>query len=196
MKKLIVVSLVAGVFLWSGASQIVWAKTKKTKEKKSAETSKATKVKATSDNKKKEALTQARSALNNSNWSVSFTGDLPKGMAPTDDLTFKDNQFSSALFSGQGFCPTNFSLTMQDDGVVVFETMQTSEKDGTLFWRGELDADGKSMKGMFSHVLADQSSQDVYFSGNKASEAAAAAAPATAAAAAPASPEQKTSEGV
>lgn len=192
MKKLMVVGLVAGMFLWSGAVQVVWAKPKKTREKKSAaEMTKTAKAKASGENMKKEALAQMRSALNNSTWSVSFTGELPKGMATTDALTFKDNQFSSGLFIAQGFGPTNFSLTMQDDGVMVFETMQTSSEAGTLFWRGELGSDGKTLKGMFSHVLSDQKTEDVYFSGNKESVAAAAAGAVPAESAA-----QKTSEGV
>lgn len=189
MKKSIAVVLAAVLFLCGGAMENAWARAKKSKEKVSSEEAKASKTKKPQENKQKEALTQARSAINNSTWSIVFSGTLPKGMASGDTLVFKDNQFSSTLFSARGFEPTNFSLTMQDDGVVVFETMQASEKEGTIFWRGELGADQKTLRGMFSHVLSDKQTQDIYFSGSK--DSGPAIAPVV-----PASPEQKTSEGV
>ena len=46
---------------------------------------------------------------------------------------------SFAGFGKKGFPSTNITLTVQPDGSLIWETMQTSEKSGICFWRGEMD---------------------------------------------------------
>ena len=65
--------------------------------------------------------------------------------------------------ANKGFPTTNFTLTVQEDGVVVWETMQTSEKSGIAFWRGEFDPKMESMRGVVSYQPDKKSKQDYSF---------------------------------
>ena len=53
-----------------------------------------------------------------------------KGKKEAETVVFKDNQVSFVSYGKKGFPSTNFTLSVQDDGMVVWETMQTSEKAG------------------------------------------------------------------
>ncbi len=101
--------------------------------------------------------------LNNNQWDVDITPLSGKGAKLTDVLVFRDNKFSSDYFSKMGFAPSNFTVTIQDDGSVVVETMQSGEKEGIIFWRLELDKDLASCKGILSRQLADNKTEDFSF---------------------------------
>jgi hypothetical protein len=165
MKK-IIVAVTAVVFVFAFAGTQGWARTKKAKV-----TSAAAEKKKRNDLKKtREVLAQKRLDLENTQWDISLK--LSSGEKTADDrLFFKKDKFSSRELELRGFKPTGYSLALQDDGVLVFETMQPSENGGTVFWRGEFGADNISVRGMVSRVFADQPSQDLYFSGSKAAQA-------------------------
>jgi hypothetical protein len=164
MKKIILAVVVAFVFLGSTGKE-VWARAKKTQSSQST----AVKNKKLSPKKIKEILEQKRLELENTLWDVEMK--LASGEKKmTDRLIFKDKQFSSEGLALGGFKPASYSLTMKDDGVIVFETMQPGENGGTVFWKGEFGPDNISVRGITSQVSPDQTSQDLYFSGLKVQE--------------------------
>jgi hypothetical protein len=62
-------------------------------------------------------------------------------------LTFEDNKFFSAKMNSLGLPYSNYSVSLQPDNAIVWETMQ-SDAGGSASWRGEL-RDNK-MTGMLS----------------------------------------------
>ncbi len=114
--------------------------------------------------KAKRAIAQKKlNELNNTEWLIDLSSMTTKGKKETDTITFKDNQVSIASFAKKGFPTTNFTLTVQEDGLVIWETMQTSEKSGIAFWRGELDSKLQTMRGVVSHQIDKKSKQDYSF---------------------------------
>ena len=71
--------------------------------------------------------------LNGTEWKVTLTSE--KGKSENDTLVFKDKKFISVNFEKQKYAPTNYTLSVKDDGATVFETMQTKGND-VLFWHG------------------------------------------------------------
>lgn len=112
---------------------------------------------------KQEIVKKKMALLNNTEWQIELSPLSGKGKKEIDTATFKDNQVSLADFSKKGFPATNLTLNVQDDGAVVWETMQTSEKNGMCFWRGELDKTMMSMRGVISHKIDDKNKMDYSF---------------------------------
>ena len=77
--------------------------------------------------------------LNVTKWEITLTSFDTKGKKKTtsDTLTFEDSQVIAKDFERQGYSPTNYSLSVKEDGTTVFKTMQIG-KAGTAFWRGEV----------------------------------------------------------
>ncbi len=135
--------------------------------------------------KKEEAL----SKLDGTQWAVEvhpLSGEKPK--RPTKDtLRFEGRKIASEAMMKEGYPATNYTLTVGDDGSIVWETMQTKEGAGVAFWRGELQAE--TMRGILSKHPAEGNPLDFSFNGKKI-EAAPPAAPESAPlAVTPASPE-------
>ncbi|MFH0828172.1 MAG: hypothetical protein V1919_03305, partial [Candidatus Omnitrophota bacterium] len=114
--------------------------------------------------KAKRALAQKKlNELNDTEWTIDLVSMVAKGKKEVDIITFKNSQVAIASFTKKGFPTTNFTLTVQEDGTVIWETMQTSEKSGIAFWRGELDSKLQTMRGVVSHQLDNKSKQDYSF---------------------------------
>lgn len=112
-------------------------------------------------------LTEAKKVeVNGTQWEIQIKASGGKGTLPDQDvLTFQDGKVSSAHFSENGFSPTNYTLTVeQEEGPTVWETMQTSEKGGITFWRGEWKDD--VMSGIISRQL-EKGSEEYSFSSSK-----------------------------
>ncbi|MFH0839251.1 MAG: hypothetical protein V1893_03600 [Candidatus Omnitrophota bacterium] len=90
--------------------------------------------------------------INATKWSVALTPMAEKKgqSAINDTLSFNDGKFTSEAFAGKGYPVTNYSLSLKDDGKTIWETMQSKDDDEKLFWHGELNTDGKSMRGVVS----------------------------------------------
>lgn len=101
--------------------------------------------------------------LNDSQWEIEVLPLNGKGAKESDVITIKDNKFSSEEFAKKGFEPSNFTLSLQDDVFPVAETMQSSEKEGTVFWRVEFDSTLVSCKGIISQQLPGNKSEDYSF---------------------------------
>jgi hypothetical protein len=91
---------------------------------------------------KRQAGQKATDLLNSKEWiiylypsGVSLGKKLP---VVSDVLTFKGGKVSSKVFSAKGFAESNYTLTVYDVNLVVWETMQATEQEDLAFWRGEL----------------------------------------------------------
>lgn len=108
-------------------------------------------------------LETKRKSLNNTQWDIDAVPLSGKGPKQPDVLVFRENKFSSEYFTKSGFGASNYTLSVLEDGVAVFETMQTSEKEGIVFWRGECDAAMASCKGVLSRQLPNNKTEDYSF---------------------------------
>lgn len=83
-------------------------------------------------------------------WTIYLTADNAKkgAQAQQDVLTFTGKSVISQYLTGRGFGGSNFSLSVQDDGTGVFETVQRDKNDDIAAWRGELR--GTSLSGILS----------------------------------------------
>jgi hypothetical protein len=91
------------------------------------------------------ALTQ----LNNQTWTIKLVQQgAKKPQVETDILTFSGQGVVSQFLSARGFGGSQFSLSIQDDGSAVWETVQRNANDDIAAWRGELR--GSTMNGTLS----------------------------------------------
>ncbi len=112
---------------------------------------------------KRALVKEKRRQLNNTEWEVELVLLDVKKRKQTDIITFKNNQIVSANFLQRGFSSTNYTLTVQKNGRVIWETMQTSRKTGIAFWRGEIDVNMEKMQGILSHHIDGKKAQDYSF---------------------------------
>ncbi|MBU0548717.1 MAG: hypothetical protein KJ838_00095, partial [Candidatus Omnitrophica bacterium] len=97
---------------------------------------------------KQALIEKKRKLLNNTKWEIELSLLTGKGKKQSDIITFSNNQIASANLIRSGFSATNYTLTIQEDVAVIWETMQTSEKSGIAFWRGEVDLNIEKMQGI------------------------------------------------
>ena len=83
-------------------------------------------------------------------WNLRLTpsNKQDKSAVEFDQINFANDQVFSKKMAARGFQPTNYTLTTQVDGTVVWETMQIGPSGERVFWRGEWKEDG--MSGMIS----------------------------------------------
>jgi len=117
----------------------------------------------------------AASPLDGTQWQIKLTNTAAK--TPSEDrIRFEKGRFTSPLFQPKGFPTSNYTLTEEKNGPVIWETMQTSETEGTLSWRGELG--GNAMHGVASWRRPDGTVVNYNFAGSKLVEPAAPKEPA------------------
>lgn len=108
---------------------------------------------------------EAAALLNGTLWSVEMmplSGE--KGKKPLQDtLKFEGGKITSTALSKEGYPTSNYTLTVGEDGLVVWETMQTKEGAGVVFWRGERQGD--TMRGILSKQPTEGKNTDYSFSG-------------------------------
>ena len=85
---------------------------------------------------------------------------LEGGKATNDRLSFHRGKFVSEKLKNLYYSASNYSLIIDEDGTMVWETMQTSPH-GTASWRGEM-SQGK-MQGILSLRQYGEESQDFSF---------------------------------
>lgn len=79
-----------------------------------------------------------------------------------DKLEFKGHMLSSKEMAVKGFQSSNYTLTVQNDGTLLWETMQRNAAGEVVFWQGQTTKDNK-MSGIMSKNSADGKSQDILF---------------------------------
>ena len=77
--------------------------------------------------------------LDGTEWVVEFVSKNKKGekVIEKDTLMFKEEKFISKIYDKKGYDPTNYSLTVSEDDVTGYGTMQIKDKE-TSFWKGEV----------------------------------------------------------
>jgi hypothetical protein len=85
-----------------------------------------------------------------------------------DQFRFEDGNFTSVIFARRGFSTSRYTFTEQGGGPLIWEATQTSETEGTLSWRGELEGD--SMKGTVIGEQPDRTVVNHTFTGRKVTE--------------------------
>jgi REP element-mobilizing transposase RayT len=96
--------------------------------------------------------------LDATEWQIRLT-PASGGKQTADTISFSQGQFISGKLNTQGFIVSNYSLTIEDSGKIVWETMQTGPQ-GTASWRGEIE--GNKMQGILSLRSGDEA-QDFSF---------------------------------
>lgn len=130
----------------------------------------------------------AASPLDGTQWNIKLTA-APVGTPSEDRIRFEKGRFTSPLFQPRGFPTSNYTLTEEKGGPVIWETMQTSEAEGTLSWRGELG--GETMRGVASWRKRDGTVVNYSFAGRKIVEPSAAKPAPSTPKAAPSAPKPK-----
>lgn len=104
--------------------------------------------------------------LNGTEWNVTMTYVTSKGKKNSgeDTLIFSDKKFISKSFDKKGYEPTNYSMTLEEDGTTKFGTMQIKGKD-TSFWKGTVKGD--TINGsVHTQFAGGTSNRTTYFNGN------------------------------
>jgi hypothetical protein len=99
---------------------------------------------------RRKLVEKKRGELNNTEWLVEISAIGGQERPESGTITFKNNRVAISNYGKHEFPETNYTITVQNDGGFVWETMQVSEKSGTAFWRGEMDPGMKSMRGSLS----------------------------------------------
>jgi hypothetical protein len=110
------------------------------------------KIKAEEEARKKrrELIDNKKASLNNTAWEIEIV-PLGGGKKTDDTVIFREGKVSLKALKEKGFSPTNYTLTIQDNGSLIWETMQTSERGKIVFIRGEISSDIKTMHGIMSY---------------------------------------------
>ena len=114
------------------------------------------------------AVAKAAAQLNGTQWAIELTpmyGKKPKRPLK-DTVAFEQGTVTSEELSSDGYPTSNYTLTVGDDGISVWETMQTSERNGVVFWRGEVH--GETMRGILSKHPLKGDAEDYTFVGHQA----------------------------
>ncbi|MFH1046510.1 MAG: hypothetical protein V1727_06075 [Candidatus Omnitrophota bacterium] len=116
--------------------------------------------------KKRAVIKAVKEALEGSTWQITLTqsGGTDNKKSTSDTLIFEGGKVRCKKMVDEGFPQSNFSVRVKDK-LVVWETMQTSEKKGIAFWRGELEQGVAPtiMRGVLSHQIDEKTTQDYYF---------------------------------
>ncbi len=86
-----------------------------------------------------------------------------------DTLKFQQGKLTSAMLTKDGYVSSNYTLTVGDDAIPVWETMQVHPEKGNAFWRGELHGD--TMSGILSRHPLEGPAQDYSFLGHQSGTA-------------------------
>ncbi len=108
-------------------------------------------------------IEEAGKEINNTKWQVTFTQitQAEKKDSFTDTIRFKDGKVEVASLASQGFNASGFTISVKGQNTIVWETMQTSEKKGLAFWKGEIEND--KMRGVLSRHIDAKTVKDYTF---------------------------------
>jgi hypothetical protein len=92
-------------------------------------------------------------------WQIKLT-PIKGGNVSIDVLSFKDNMFVSTKLNSLGFPNSGFSQSLDDDGKIIWKTMQTGPQ-GIATWKGQIFGD--TMKGILTLREQGKDPQDFSF---------------------------------
>jgi hypothetical protein len=112
---------------------------------------------ALTEQQRAQIAVQATQKLTAEPWSIYI---FPQGSSPesatSETLTFTNTGVEAKGMKAKGYNGSNYSLTIQDDGAAVWETVQRDADNNFLMWRGELRGEG--MNGIVSQRSASGAS--------------------------------------
>ncbi|MBU1083965.1 MAG: hypothetical protein KKG84_02615 [Candidatus Omnitrophica bacterium] len=110
---------------------------------------------------------EAKEMIDNTVWKVELKEmSTEKNREEMKDiLRFSEGKIASDKMVSEGFAATNFTVRIKGKDRVIWETMQTSEKNGIAFWRGEL-REGQPMRGVLSWHIKENKVKDYSFAGD------------------------------
>lgn len=132
-----------------------------------AEPSWARKKVLTEAEQKAKVLMEAKVELNNTVWEIELksmvTGKKKSTKSEKDKLRFVNNQIISDKLEAEGFSSSNYTIRIKgkNNDIVIWETMQASEKQGVAFWRGEIRK-GR-MRGVLSWHISERKKETYNF---------------------------------
>ncbi|MFC1658780.1 transposase [Candidatus Omnitrophota bacterium] len=97
--------------------------------------------------------------LDTTEWEVRLV-PVSEGEPQVDTLSFTQGKFISGKLNTQGYSTSNYTLTIEESGKIIWETMQTGP-EGTASWRGEIEQG--IMRGILSLRQEGQEPQDFSF---------------------------------
>jgi putative transposase len=100
------------------------------------------------------------SEFRSSEWQVKMVSAGTKEES-ADILSFVDGKFVSAKMNELGYSSSNYSITVEDNNKIIWETMQTGPDGSVVSWRGEIE-EGK-MNGIVSLRQTGKEPQDFSF---------------------------------
>lgn len=105
--------------------------------------------------------------LNDTIWEVELISVSPEGVQTPvkDKIKFQGEAFESYYFARQGFSPSNYTVTVNENGVITWETIQRNAKGEVVSWRG--DWNGKQMEGVLSYRPEGRTARDFSFMSNR-----------------------------
>ncbi|MFC1624039.1 hypothetical protein ACFL28_01790 [Candidatus Omnitrophota bacterium] len=119
----------------------------------------------TESEKRKHMIKVIKKNLDNTSWQIELTetatGKKKAKKTEEDVLHFVNGQIGSEKMVSEGFPPTNFTVRVKHEDVIIWETMQRSEEEGIGFWRGQI-REGK-MRGVLSWHLDEKKIKDYRF---------------------------------
>lgn len=111
-------------------------------------------------------LKQWRAKLEGTSWTLELRPLSGGGDATQHDtVMFQGGQVRSKVLSEAGYPSSNYTLTVQDADTATWETMQTKEGEGVVFWRGEMH--GETLRGVLSKQPSEGKSLDYSFTGTR-----------------------------
>lgn len=119
-----------------------------------------------SPEEKEKILKAAKARLDATIWDIDVTpmwGKKADRKSTRDKLTLVGGTLHSEAMAKDGYADSNFTLTVGDDRVAVFETMQRNDKDAMVFWRVELTED--DIRGVMSVQKPEEAALSYSFRG-------------------------------
>ena len=109
------------------------------------------------------AIARARDTLKAQEWVIYLTPEGGKAVGETDVITFtEEGEVSSKNLLAKGYGDSNFRLTVEANGMGVWETMKVDKDKNLAFLRGELI--GSEMRGSIFMKSTRGTTETYYYS--------------------------------
>jgi len=106
--------------------------------------------------------------LENTQWNIDLVISVDKNgdkKIEEDTLVFEGKKFFSKIYEKKGYGRSNYALTVSEDDVTSFGTMQMKGEGETAFWKGNV-VDQTTLKGSVHFQHPSGKNETFYFTGN------------------------------
>lgn len=116
--------------------------------------------------KLEEIIAKKKAELNGKEYTIELKpmGTSPKAKVKVeqDVISFSEDKVTLKNLAGLGYAPSNFSVRLEENGTLICETMQRTEKGELAFLRADIGQDGV-MRGVLSKQDAKGKVSDFNF---------------------------------